>query len=365
MFLFIRKECEKCILKSFKSLNIRMPKIQHTLNDYIKQALWAVYKKRCFYCGEPLAYKNIQIDHVIPVASFMGHEEEIRQNYLLNLEFNFNSLDNFVPSCPSCNYSKKREKELQKGIPIWLDFCQTNKNKILKEAKKIERRLSFDLSDDTKEFFLSSPDFLKSNLQLDRVRKVDIPLYKNLIFSDYGMLELVSGDDDNIKILIKTLNEYELYSRKGYYALTTSNIARSSVCESCLMFFDYLTNAVAVEMPIEFRAYFMDLPAMILRGQEDSEQEDIINDQTIKEFYEDNSQVQILFTDKEIELKLIENDSDRGIIFTISEVLQADFSGDGYREALLFIHYQSQGTLNFTYHCHVSQYKDTWRVLSA
>jgi 5-methylcytosine-specific restriction endonuclease McrA len=341
-----------------------MSKIHQALNDYIKQALWATYKKKCFYCNEPLAYKNIHIDHVIPIASFRGREEEMRQNYLLNRDFNFNSLDNFVPSCPSCNYSKKREKELQKGIPIWLDFCKKNKSKILNDAKQIERTLCLDLPDQYREFFLTSTNFSFSILELTKIRKIDIPMYKHLIFNeDYGVFQLTSPIDSTIKQPIRTLAEYENYSNAGYYAYTTPDISNSSVCEACLVFFEMFSNALFIENRMPIEEYLMDLPASILiQNQED---EDTDNNDLIRDVYLNTPNVHIDLDRNAVELAFRNDLNQLEEVFWIKEVLQADFSGNDNREALLFIHYKSEGTLNFTYHVHVSLQGDKWIVIKA
>lgn len=59
-----------------------------------------IYKKydgRCAYCGCEIEYKDMQIDHLIPLRNWDGShtEEELW------------SIENLMPSCRQCNYYKR------------------------------------------------------------------------------------------------------------------------------------------------------------------------------------------------------------------------------------------------------------------
>ena len=51
--------------------------------------VWMKYDGRCAYCGEDLEYKNMQVDHIIPVHSGGA-----------------NDIANYNPSCRQCNFYK-------------------------------------------------------------------------------------------------------------------------------------------------------------------------------------------------------------------------------------------------------------------
>ena len=51
--------------------------------------IWNKYGKRCSYCGEPLKYKDMQVDHI--QAKRKGGDDDI---------------ENYNPACRSCNYYK-------------------------------------------------------------------------------------------------------------------------------------------------------------------------------------------------------------------------------------------------------------------
>ena len=52
---------------------------------------------RCAYCGCEITKKNMQIDHIVPFEFADG---------LKSNGYNANSIDNYLPSCRSCNNYK-------------------------------------------------------------------------------------------------------------------------------------------------------------------------------------------------------------------------------------------------------------------
>jgi 5-methylcytosine-specific restriction endonuclease McrA len=55
----------------------------------IRQAVYEKCGKRCAYCGCPLEYKDMQVDHAVPLK--IGGQDNI---------------SNYMPSCRSCNHYK-------------------------------------------------------------------------------------------------------------------------------------------------------------------------------------------------------------------------------------------------------------------
>ena len=63
----------------------------------VKDERIAVYEKmngRCAYCGCELEYKDMQVDHVIPINGCLEQGED--------------TLDNMLPACRSCNHYKSK-----------------------------------------------------------------------------------------------------------------------------------------------------------------------------------------------------------------------------------------------------------------
>lgn len=56
------------------------------------------YDGHCAYCGKKIEYKDMQVDHLIPIQRERFHkytEEEIE------------SFDNYMPACRRCNHYKR------------------------------------------------------------------------------------------------------------------------------------------------------------------------------------------------------------------------------------------------------------------
>lgn len=73
-----------------------------------KFGVWHAFDGQCFWCGKPIAYPQMTVDHVIPesVEDKPGLLEEIRRSYGLGPEFEINSFRNWVPCHGNCNSSK-------------------------------------------------------------------------------------------------------------------------------------------------------------------------------------------------------------------------------------------------------------------
>jgi len=320
------------------------------LDQYVKQAMWEEHKKKCFYCAEPLSFKNIHVDHIIPQIAFEKDKRSLRKKYGLGEDFDFNSLDNFVPSCPSCNSNRKGHRELENGIPLWLNEAKNKRSNIIKRSKKLKIELSLDLPDQYKEFFLSSPDFMLSQLSLEKIRKTDIELYKNLAFSsDFYPLHLTSPEDENIKIPITNLSQYKIYSDKGFYGYTTPEIDLCGVCDACLNFFEKFESAIGLKEKFNFIDYYRSLPAIILHTIGPEEDCDFKNYDTIGDYINAHENIEIDLNNDKVKMVIIHKEYNEDEIYIMKELLQADFTGDGNSESIIFIYYRSGGTFHYTF----------------
>ncbi len=57
-------------------------------NPLVRRTLWKFYNKKCFYCGNPLDFKNIKIDHLI--AKNTPNTEVERIKIIASLPNSFN-----------------------------------------------------------------------------------------------------------------------------------------------------------------------------------------------------------------------------------------------------------------------------------
>lgn len=60
----------------------------------IRQAVYDKCKGHCAYCGCELEYKNMQVDHVVPLNGWNEQGED--------------TIENMLPACRSCNRYKSR-----------------------------------------------------------------------------------------------------------------------------------------------------------------------------------------------------------------------------------------------------------------
>ena len=69
-----------------------------TISKKIRQAVYAKYDGHCAYCGKVLAYKDMQLDHLIPKQ---------RERFKRYAEEEIECFENYMPSCRRCNHYKR------------------------------------------------------------------------------------------------------------------------------------------------------------------------------------------------------------------------------------------------------------------
>jgi predicted restriction endonuclease len=62
------------------------------MNKELREQVYKKYLGRCAYCGNSIAYKEMQVDHILAKAN--GGEDELK---------------NLNPLCRSCNHYKRAE----------------------------------------------------------------------------------------------------------------------------------------------------------------------------------------------------------------------------------------------------------------
>lgn len=69
-----------------------------TIPKKVREAVYQKYDGHCAYCGKKIDYKEMQVDHLIPIQRERwkkGSEEEIE------------CFENYLPSCRRCNHYKR------------------------------------------------------------------------------------------------------------------------------------------------------------------------------------------------------------------------------------------------------------------
>ena len=86
----------------------------YSKNDqYLRKALYEEYDKKCFYCGDTLQPKNMHVDHIL-ASNYQHNSDETFNDYLNELiqnGFIFDCVENYFPTCSSCNLKKNNKKK--------------------------------------------------------------------------------------------------------------------------------------------------------------------------------------------------------------------------------------------------------------
>jgi hypothetical protein len=109
--------------------------------------LWKSYDYKCFWCGEPLEYKQTTIDHLFPekLLSEIDELERVKRAYSLPSNFEVNDFCNWVPAHNNCN-AKKSIRLIRKSPMFLLSIEEVQKKAIAvkKTFKSLDKRISKD-----------------------------------------------------------------------------------------------------------------------------------------------------------------------------------------------------------------------------
>ena len=73
----------------------------------IRQKVWLKYDKHCAYCGKVLAYKDMQVDHLIPQRLAPYYISERARAIIGAVGDSIDSFENLMPACRRCNHYKR------------------------------------------------------------------------------------------------------------------------------------------------------------------------------------------------------------------------------------------------------------------
>ena len=88
-----------------------------TLTKKTREAVYQKYDGHCAYCGEKIDYKDMQVDHLIPVQ---------RERFKRFSEEEIECFENYMPACRKCNHYKRAHslevfRKMIEEIPKKLD----------------------------------------------------------------------------------------------------------------------------------------------------------------------------------------------------------------------------------------------------
>jgi hypothetical protein len=69
-----------------------------TISKKVREAIYNKYAGHCAYCGKKIEYKEMQVDHLIPVQ---------RERFGKYSEEQIECFENYMPACRRCNNYKR------------------------------------------------------------------------------------------------------------------------------------------------------------------------------------------------------------------------------------------------------------------
>lgn len=121
---------------------------KYKFNTIQKYALWVAFGKKCFYCGEPLAFSDVTIDHIIP-EKLLGKPSLLKQlledyEILASVpDFEINSYHNWVPSHGTkCNTRKGAHPFPKPTTLFYLNLVQRTLPKVYAGVDKAKQNIS-------------------------------------------------------------------------------------------------------------------------------------------------------------------------------------------------------------------------------
>lgn len=102
-------------------------------SSYVRDALFKAYGGKCFYCGISLEPRHMHVDHILPTNKSVINDKEVKR-YIKELEdagFIQDSIENYVPSCASCNIKKSNQIFNASNLRFFHEQARKHVDKIL------------------------------------------------------------------------------------------------------------------------------------------------------------------------------------------------------------------------------------------
>ena len=216
----------------------------------VRHALWLAHTQRCGYCSEPLSFAEVDIDHIIPESA---RQRPDLSNFLsgLNLpnDFDLGWIKNLLPAHRRCNLAKGADVLNESSIRFYLHKAERVSANVLKMLASQKAR------NQREELLLAVADAIRGGLIMpmdlqEEQRPGRMALSKSLRFADRPdePVESISpeevetyldrpvliggnpiffaefGDDDGVRMAVRTCREYRAALSAGFYARTPYDI---------------------------------------------------------------------------------------------------------------------------------------------
>jgi 5-methylcytosine-specific restriction endonuclease McrA len=339
-------------------------------------AIWTAHSKKCAYCGEPIKYPDLEIDHILPqsIAKSPDKLNQLISQLALPSDFSIFDLRNLLSVHRACNSRKGDKVFNESNARFFLEIADHKLTRIEDLISKLELEASRDKLLALVRAALQSGNTDLGEL-LDTVSETDkFPLNATIHFESgswdvvadseriNGLLDervdlnaqgYESGarltDGKGSDISVSTCREYRAAIRAGYYPSDNVNLRASFVLATTSAILEAASCARLapisyIRSPRHGVTNFSLLPATLAPTKR-SDRSDIVSLSgctTIQELVEAGSISARILSDTSIEIEC----QDQGIVLT--ELMRADFDNNGVEEILVKSHfYIKSGTLRF------------------
>ncbi len=115
-------------------------------NTLLRKALYHAYGEKCMYCGEPIAYKEMQVDHILATNHVDPGDDETKK-YIEELEKNRfdisnpDYVENYLPVCGPCNRLKLNKVFGVSTLRFYHEAAMWHTPKVLELWEKYKREM--------------------------------------------------------------------------------------------------------------------------------------------------------------------------------------------------------------------------------
>ena len=333
----------------------------------LRIAIFEAYGKKCFYTGVPLAYQDLEIDHIIP-ESLADKIDEIKSDYGLEKDFNINGCENLVPTRHNINNRKSNTLFDKATTLYYISLSKSHKNQILKLYKNKQKVHKVGCILKSIETFIENGSVTIDDVTLllkkkmeekweNSIIKLNIPIhFKDSCISEIPILrdylnyvgkplELYQNgigitlyNDENKRIYVQTLQDWKDALEKKFYPLYNSDIRMSAYFIYLEGLFSALSKSrkplISFVKNKSLNVLFKDFNTFFLKV---IDIENNLNVFTMSDLI--NSKEATIVDCSDIAISFIALD----FRITITEVFRADITQNGIEDIFCYIWYNANG----------------------
>lgn len=327
-------------------------------------ALWKAFGERCAYSSEPLFYKDLNIDHILPESLLRSPEdlEKLKRSYGLGSEFEINSYYNWLPVHGKFNRQKGSRVFDEATARFFLAMAKDNYQRTIELETEYSRLINRDdvlvplgaaiesgilstseaieyvrgLTEEERFLLLKDLTFIERAVSDSVVRKDAEKLRQMPVqHGDPSERGLLLTNGLGLERRVTTCAEHQAAKSNGFYASTTYAMKMESFFNETCGVIDALSRARAPQrshlrrphvgihdlhlLPVSVLARMKDDPDLTAAALDGATVQDWVDEGRV--FIKGASQYSI-----HLEHQMGQ---------VLMELLRADFNGDGIEEILV------------------------------